>query len=696
MYRPLFLALILLLLPNQSYGQKSNFFNQFFKQADVKSNQVLLEEDNNLLILRGNVRISYKFFNLFTDELTVHQEKALLSTHGKTTLELNALHLLLPLRLQTRSLLGATVSLETEDPLYWDQKNKSLRTGAIKLFTNNRKLFLESLTVENRTLSARDIIFACCKDNGQVVWQITAQKLTQDHTHFTFHKLQARFLNWPITLFSKPTIRVPNFTRLKGRGATGVLPPHVKRSPYVQFMLGIPYYVALSPSKDLTVIPWLSPRAPLIEIEARKRFPHGSTQTTLTSTLAPVRQQQNDFKTFGARPNNQFRHHIKSQGNFSLQPTLSYKWQLYKVSHKDYLEDFLFDETARMLTSFLQVNTNTNTSSHTLSLSSFQDLRKNPHLFPSSTPFLLLYQYNTIRPLLKGYLNATLNSSYQRVNTSTPPLRELTGTLRWSRQQIQGPFVHTTKIATKFLHSESHTKIFAALLQSLSMPLLEKRSHWILSPQIHLFLSSTPPQNLARQHKILHAVDTPRLLSLESYLNGDLRNNTLQYALNFHKPQHFNASAALVTTLKTQGNTPKNHLLFNTALTASPVLSLESEVMLTTQGQLLRGLHHATLNMEQYKITAQHAFLSHTTLALWTHNLQSFTLTSQYDVSKTFSLSLAFAQDKAHETGKRWTVGLFLLQNCLLFQMKVTYKQGDLYQRNKGMNFQLSIRPKFF
>ena len=112
-----------------------------------------------------------------------------------------------------------------------------------------------------------------CAANPTPLWEIRARRVVHDRTErqIYFEGAQFRVAGLPVAYL--PRLRLP------GPGndrATGVLTPSLRTTSQLGTGLSVPFFVALGPSRDLTVTPYLSGSTRTLGLRYRQAFERGT------------------------------------------------------------------------------------------------------------------------------------------------------------------------------------------------------------------------------------------------------------------------------------------------------------------------------------------------------------------------------------------------------------------------------------
>lgn len=192
------------------------------------------------------------------------------------------------------------------------------------------------------TVMHQGVYTACepCKDNPKKppLWQVKAARIIHDQGEKMVYFEDAR-----LEFFGTPLVWMPYFSAPDPtvKRKTGVLAPSFSSSTIYGAAVAVPYYWALAPDYDATVVPTITTKqGPLLEGEYRQRFSNG--QVTIRGAgiyqldRSPF-QRSDGTSTPGDR---NFRGSIESAGRFTITDKWSWGWDALLVSDQTFLQDY--------------------------------------------------------------------------------------------------------------------------------------------------------------------------------------------------------------------------------------------------------------------------------------------------------------------------------------------------------------------
>jgi LPS-assembly protein len=155
-----------------------------------------------------------------------------------------------------------------------------MRDGALSGFgaligKNGRLAAASAQRIGGTMVIANRTVYSPCKicnepGNRTPLWQVKAEKVVYDQVKHRIH-----FSNATLELFGVPVLYTPFLTEPDPtvKYASGLLAPDVGNSTKIGYFARIPYYIALSPTNDLTLAPQFSTRGgELMQSEYRARW----------------------------------------------------------------------------------------------------------------------------------------------------------------------------------------------------------------------------------------------------------------------------------------------------------------------------------------------------------------------------------------------------------------------------------------
>ena len=240
---------MLLLLPGVALAQA---------QATLVADQVTVTADQRL-IAAGHVEVFYDGTKLTATSITYDQADDLLTIAGPILI------------------VAADGTIFTADAASLDPRlENGILRGARLVLDQQLQLAANQISrVDGRYSQLAQVAATSCHvcDGRAPLWEIRAANVVHDQV-----EQQLYFDNATIRIAGVPVLWLPRM-RLPDpslRRATGLLIPRIRSSDLLGFGLKLPYFIALGPSRDLTVTPYLSVKTRTVELRYRQALANGS------------------------------------------------------------------------------------------------------------------------------------------------------------------------------------------------------------------------------------------------------------------------------------------------------------------------------------------------------------------------------------------------------------------------------------
>jgi LPS-assembly protein len=232
------------------------------QQILLKADEITYDSNARTVTARGNVEISDQDRTLLADQVTYDEVRDLVTASGNVSLQ------------------DATGNVAYADSV---ELTRDLREGALSGFAaligqTARLAATSGERRDGRVTVANGAVFtpcSICREEGErmPLWQIRAERITHDQIdkEFVFEGASFEFLG-------RQVLYLPYFTQADPtvRHKSGFLLPDVGSSTYLGSFVKIPYFITLSPSRDLTIEPFITTRAGVaLQSEYRQRWDDG-------------------------------------------------------------------------------------------------------------------------------------------------------------------------------------------------------------------------------------------------------------------------------------------------------------------------------------------------------------------------------------------------------------------------------------
>jgi LPS-assembly protein len=128
------------------------------------------------------------------------------------------------------------------------------------------------------TQLSRVVASSCkiCEGDPTPLWELRARRVVHDQQERQLYFDGAQFRLAGIPVFYIPRLRMPDPTLAR---ATGFLTPTLRSTSSLGVGLKLPYFIALGPTRDVTVTPYLTTKdGRTVELRFRQAFPTGTIQ----------------------------------------------------------------------------------------------------------------------------------------------------------------------------------------------------------------------------------------------------------------------------------------------------------------------------------------------------------------------------------------------------------------------------------
>ena len=296
--------------------------------ALIPADQLNYDDVNRLVIASGNVEISQSGRVLLADKVTYNSLDDIVTAEGNITLIEPS---------------GDTIFADFVE-LTGDLKEGFVRDIRVLMADKTRIAAASGTrTSGNRTEFRKGVFSPCnlCREDPSraPLWQIKAAKVIHDQEAQDVIYYDAYF---HIPILYTPTLENPGPIVHK---RSGVLAPTVGSSDFLGYTVEVPYFWVIDDDKDLTISPIVSSEQGInLTGEYRQLFTDGEVRIAGSATIAD--REESD----GITAEDRFRGHIDAEGQFELDKTWRWGFDVDRTSDDTYLRAYGFD-SARTLTS---------------------------------------------------------------------------------------------------------------------------------------------------------------------------------------------------------------------------------------------------------------------------------------------------------------------------------------------------------
>jgi LPS-assembly protein len=301
----------------------------------LQADELAYDNKNSRIIAKGNVEVYYKNYALNADQLIYDQKNNTLNAIGNV-------------RIKEPD--GAVVTAD-RITLTDDFADGFIRSFRAVTKDEQRIAAANAYKEGNTTVFEKGVFTPCkpCENNPDAppIWRIKANKITHKKDEGNIY-----FEGGTFEVFGVPTVYVPYFyypdPTVKRR--SGFLAPEYSQSSDLGYAVGVPYYWAISPSKDLTVEPVITTDAGLLlKTDWRQRLEHGSYRVRAYGAF-------DDEPDDPTRRDQEFRGSIDTKGEFDLGSFWKWGWDATIESDDTFRRFYKIDDvfaTDRISTVYL-------------------------------------------------------------------------------------------------------------------------------------------------------------------------------------------------------------------------------------------------------------------------------------------------------------------------------------------------------
>ena len=284
---------------------------------------------------------------------------------------------------------------------------------------------VEGQRVDGRyTILSKAVYSPCavCFDDPTPLWRVRAAKVIHDEVTRDVIYEDATFEVEGVPIAYLPYFRHPD-PSVKRR--TGFLPPEFGEDSTIGYSIKTPYFIELSPSRDLTLTPFITSKDGLIaEAEYRALTPSGGYRLWGSATLNTRVDNEDKFR--GA---------IQGEGRFSLGGDLGWGFDINLASDDTYLRRYNYSDADRVTSRLFAVKENERLFAEANAYY-FQSFRpdEDGDTIPLALPELRL-RYRALEDPTYGIANATANLLRLEREEGRDVTR-LSAGLTWERQFV--------------------------------------------------------------------------------------------------------------------------------------------------------------------------------------------------------------------------------------------------------------------
>jgi LPS-assembly protein len=296
------------------------------KQMLLEADNLIFDRDKNTVTAAGNVQIEYGGNHLVARRVIYNRTTRRVTASGNVeVVDSKKNHVFadeMDVTDDFRDGFANALRVETPDKTYMGADSAERAGGAVTIF--NRGVYTACAPCED-------------KPDRPPVWRIKAKTIIWNGQSKTIRFMHSRFEFFGLPIAYFPQLEIPDPTVKR---KTGLLMPGFSFNDELGFGYTQPFYVALTPTYDLTLKPtYYSRQGFMGEAEFRQRFNNGGYSVTVAGI------NQNDpyaFKsgTVDRGPSstdlNRWRGMIGTKGKFTINPRWTFGWNILAQTDKDF------------------------------------------------------------------------------------------------------------------------------------------------------------------------------------------------------------------------------------------------------------------------------------------------------------------------------------------------------------------------
>jgi LPS-assembly protein len=392
-------------------------------RVNVEAQRLTFDPSSHLATATGRVVMTYGPYILVATRVTYDQDDDVMRADGNISL-----------REPGGNILEADL-LELQNK-FRDGFAEHLRL----LLTNNATITAEyakrtegRITVFDRATYTR--CKTCVLADGTPLWQIKSRRVTHDNeTHIITHE-DMSFYFGGVQLFGLPKFKHTDGTIKR---ATGFLTPSYSHSKDIGFGVTVPYYIALAPSYDLTLLPLLTSKQGVMP---RALWRQRTATGQYNVDLAGIYQLDDDLPSPGDR---HWRGSVRTQGDFDINDRWSWGWDITATSDDTFMRRYDIDGRRELTSQIFLTGINDRNFFRARAMHFNNLVLDTDETEPLALPFIE-HDYTFDQSVAGGELGITSSayslfrddpeSPFPGVNHGTHQTR-LTSNLHWQRQLV--------------------------------------------------------------------------------------------------------------------------------------------------------------------------------------------------------------------------------------------------------------------
>lgn len=289
-------------------------------QMLLEADTLVYDNDGQTITAEGHVRIDYDGIRMTADRVVYDRKNSRMKAFGTVEIVDRQGNKTYAKEIDVTddfaNGFAKSLRLETTDKTYFGAASAQRQDGNLTIF--NQGVYTACAPCEN-------------KPGRPPIWRVKARKVIWNGKEQTIRFERASFELFGMPIATLPYFTIPDHTEKR---ASGFLIPSFKYSNELGYGLSVPYYLALSPTHDLTVTgTGYTYQGFLAEAEWRQRFDTGA----YFVKVAGIHQERPErFKSQWLDSTVTDRGMIGSKGKFHVNPRWTFGWDVLARSDKDF------------------------------------------------------------------------------------------------------------------------------------------------------------------------------------------------------------------------------------------------------------------------------------------------------------------------------------------------------------------------
>lgn len=291
--------------------------------VELTADKLVYEQDGQVVIATGDVEIVQNQYVLIADTVIYNQETDTVVATGNVSI------------LNPKGTVVFADHVELSDQM----REGFIKSVRLLLSDQSRMAAFEGRRIGGSVTELRNVVYSPCHicddEPGKApLWQIKAHKVVHNQETNRINYKHAFFEVYGVPVAYSPYFSHPD-PSVKRK--SGFLAPTFGRSTDLGVVVGLPYYYAIAPHRDVTIEPtFMSREGPLVSAEYRERLRKGNLEFSGSITRVDDRDINGDQTGRGKET----RGHIFGHGAFNFGNDDLWGFDLAATSDDTYLRRF--------------------------------------------------------------------------------------------------------------------------------------------------------------------------------------------------------------------------------------------------------------------------------------------------------------------------------------------------------------------